>query len=71
MIFTAIKKLERESFNLCEEDGEPGLTWDEVERGRLVGNDFLMPSKEDFVYFDENGDGVLCFEEWLNVLNKE
>ena len=32
MIFTAIKKLERESFNLCEEDGEPGLTWDEVEQ---------------------------------------
>ena len=32
VIFTAIKKLERETFNLCEEDGEPGLTWDEVEQ---------------------------------------
>ena len=37
-------KLERETFNLCEQDGEPGLTWDEVEQCE-VSNLMLCPFK--------------------------
>lgn len=76
MIFfiAAAIALEKQTFTVCEEDGQPGLTWDEVEhcleKYQQFLNDAVIPSKDDFVYFDENSDGVLFFDEWLNVLEK-
>ena len=33
--------------------------------------DVNIPTKEDFVHFDANGDGVLFYEEWLKTLYKK
>ena len=72
---TAAVALEKQAFTVCEEDGQLGLTWDEVEhcleKYQQFLNEVVIPSKDDFVYFDENSDGVLFFDEWLSVLNKE
>ena len=71
---TAAILLEKQAFTVCEGDGQPGLTWNEVEhcleKYQQFLNDEVIPSNDDFVYFDENSDGVLFFDEWLKVLNE-
>lgn len=59
---------------VCDSDGEPGLSWEEVSS---CINDFghlfkglLFPEQDDFDQFDENQDGVLVFQEWKDTLSR-
>ena len=67
-----IKTIEEKSFEFCETNDEPGLSWDEVsscidEFGHYFST-LQFPSEDDFNIFDANNDGVLFFEEWLQTL---
>merc|ERR1711976_615884 len=66
-----IAYLEWMSFDVCDENGDGGLTWQEVEDcinayGAFINVDKL-PSKEDFEHFDTNGDGTLYYDEWAEA----
>lgn len=60
--------LAMEAFDKCESDGNPGLTWAEIE---ACENHFCSilaiecPTQEDFEMMDTNGDGVLTLEEHM------
>merc|ERR1712080_180426 len=65
-----IEFIEKKAFELCDEDGDTGLSWEEVEiceetYGPYVNLDPL-PTKEDFDSFDLDQNGILFFEEWLS-----
>merc|ERR1712122_409859 len=68
----ALNELEMQSFAVCNNDGEPGLTWDEVDLCVTTFGHFFkdvnIPTPEDFEHFDTNADGVLFYEEWLKAL---
>merc|ERR1712018_299558 len=66
-----IAYLEWMFFDVCDKDGDGGLTWQEVEDcidayGAFINVDKL-PSKEDFESFDTNGDGTLYYDEWAEA----
>merc|ERR1712012_926812 len=68
----ALNELDMQSFAVCNNDGEPGLTWDEVDLCVTTFGHFFkdvnIPTLEDFEHFDTNADGVLFYEEWLKAL---
>merc|ERR1712080_588635 len=57
------------AFQVCESDGEEGLTWEEVASCEEVYAPVLqqsgssVPTQEDFLSADLNSDGILLFEE--------
>ena len=56
------------AFDKCEYDGNPGLSWSEIERCEDIFCGMLTihcPTKEDFDNFDSNGDGILTMKEYL------
>merc|ERR1712018_527135 len=64
----ALKDLEKKAFQVCDEDQDGGLTWDEVSQyedayGQFINLDSL-PDENDFKDFDADEDGVLFYEEW-------
>merc|ERR1711936_366818 len=73
-----IKELEKESFIVCDTDGDEGLSWDEVEKCEDKYKLFLdvdsfdhLPNKEEFESFDTNEDGVLFYKEWEDAIDEE
>ena len=58
------------AFSFCNQDGEPGLTWKEVETCEkefamvLAAQNIDVPTEEDFNSADLNSDGKLFFQEW-------
>lgn len=76
-----------QAFDTCEEDGETGLTWAEIEQCEVKGtfervdmsisiNTFFQetycalltvecPTLEEFTAFDDNQDGILTVQEWM------
>merc|ERR1712083_70042 len=68
----AIEAIEKESFNVCDMNGDNGLNWGEVSDCITTFGAFFQnlefPREEDFHLFDVNNDGVLYYEEWLQSL---
>jgi len=66
-----LSDIEAVEFEICETDGNDGLTWNEVQICEEKYAPFVnvpMPTKEDFEYCDTNNDGVLLFVEWQNAV---
>merc|ERR1712212_144098 len=65
-----LKAEELLAFSFCDQDGEAGLTWEEVENCEkefavvLAAQNIPVPTKRDFNSADLNGDGILFFQEW-------
>merc|ERR1712243_417113 len=72
-----IEELEMQSFEQCENDGEEGLTWDEVEACEAMFGPMLtdqgidIPTEEDFQASDLNKDGILLYKEWKEWLDMD
>ena len=68
---THVVAAETIAFALCEYDGEPGLTWGEVQDCQREFADYIDKTDDfnttdvAFIQSDLNKDGVLLFEEWL------
>merc|ERR1712080_547490 len=66
-----IMQKEQIAFEVCESDGEEGLTWEEVASCEEVYGPVLqqsgssVPTQEDFLSADLNSDGILLFDEWV------
>ena len=58
------------AFSFCNQDGKPGLTWEEVENCEkefaevLAVHNIDVPTVDDFNSADLNSDGKLFFQEW-------
>merc|ERR1711890_44185 len=65
-----VEELEMEAFDVCQNDEEEGLTWDEVKACEemygpmLIDQGITLPTEEDFHASDLNKDGILLFQEW-------
>ena len=90
--------LAKQAFITCNDDGEEGLTWDEISacevKGNMIINNFInwnihrwdtyifqlfqqeqfcglitveCPSEDDFKAFDINEDGILTWNEFMEV----
>merc|ERR1719244_2217778 len=65
-----LKAEELLAFSFCNHDGEPGLTWEEVENCEkkfaevLAAQNIDVPTVDDFKSADLNSDGKLFFQEW-------
>merc|ERR1739848_680697 len=69
-----LSDIEAVEFEICETDGNDGLTWNEVQICEEKYAPFVsipLPTKEDFEYCDTNHDGVLPFVEWQNAVQSE
>merc|ERR1712002_399268 len=70
-----VEVFEKIAFQLCNTDGDDGLTWDEVYKCEelfsqiLDGQGIDVPTKKDFDSADLNQDGILKFEEWEEWIN--
>ena len=68
--------LELAAFELCDMDRMVGLTWREVEAceerfaGVLEDQGIAVPTLEMFQEADEDGNGVLYYEEWCAHYNR-
>ena len=68
--------LEKAAFEMCDMDRMVGLTWREVEAceeryaGALEDQGIAVPTKEMFEEADEDGNGVLFYEEWYAHYNR-
>jgi len=62
--------IEKKAFELCDEDGDTGLSWEEVEVCEETYGPFInldpLPTRDDFDNFDLDKNGILFFEEWLS-----
>lgn len=63
-------QLTMEAFAVCNVDGVPGLSWQEVSSCEdhfchLITLD--CPTKEDFDYFDANNDGIMTIDEYSSI----
>merc|ERR1739842_57270 len=65
-----LKAEELLAFSFCNQDEQPGLTWEEVENCEkefaevLAAQNIPVPTEEDFNSADLNSDGKLFFQEW-------
>merc|ERR1719219_2368949 len=64
-----IQFIEKKAFELCDEDGDTGLSWEEVEICEVTYGPYVkitMPTEDEFDSFDLDQNGILFFEEWLS-----
>ena len=62
--------LAQQAFTTCNNDGEEGLTWDEIRSCEELFCGLLTvecPSEDDFKAFDINEDGILTWNEFMEV----
>merc|ERR1712021_308339 len=63
--------IETFAYEICNRDGVDGLSWTEVEQCEELYCDDLpeitCPKKEDFEFFDMDGDGILTWSEWKSI----
>merc|ERR1712203_128195 len=63
--------IETFAYEICNTDGVDGLSWTEVEQCEELYCDDLpeitCPTKDDFEFFDMDGDGILTWSEWKSV----
>merc|ERR1711894_353107 len=56
------------AYDVCNTDGEEGLSWAEVEDCEELYCHLLpeisCPTKEEFEFFDMDGNGILTWSEW-------
>merc|ERR1712066_523183 len=62
--------LAQQAFITCNDDGEEGLTWNEIsacEEKFCALLSVECPTEEDFTAFDIDGDGILTWHEFMEV----
>merc|ERR1712190_283124 len=62
--------LAQQAFTFCNNDGEEGLAWDEIRSCEELFCGLLTlecPSEDDFKAFDINEDGILTWNEFMEV----
>merc|ERR1711971_273113 len=59
------------AFGVCNTDGIEGLSWDEVEQCEEQFCNLLTnincPTRDDFDFFDVDGNGILTWSEWKSL----
>ena len=70
----SILSLTFQAFQVCGEDDQEGLTWDEIEKCEKQFCGLLSltcPTEENFARYDLDADGNLTLEEFLQVFNSQ